>query len=54
VNEVTIYTAPRVLGTIRLWSINRWLKYTGFRLFVATCDDRPTLIGVAWYGWSDL
>ncbi len=42
---------------IRLWSVNRWLRWTGFRLFV-DCDSRdgndpdrrPTLIGFRWVG----
>jgi hypothetical protein len=40
---------------VRLGSINRWLRYTGLRLFVGDepdpDGDRPwTTIGVAWYG----
>lgn len=38
-----------------LWTINRWLRYTGFRLFIdvdfrETDDRKPTRIGVKWYG----
>lgn len=40
---------------VRLWSINRWLRYTGFRVFVEvpTRGDAPktrTSIGIAWHG----
>lgn len=38
---------------IKLWSINRWLRYTGFRLFVEvpTSGEGPgTSIGIAWHG----
>ena len=49
-------TAGKRTGfAVRLGSINRWLRYTGFRMFVG---DEPDLngdqpwatIGVAWYG----
>ena len=33
-----------------LWSINRWLRYTGFRVFVDIDEAKPTRIGVRWYG----
>ncbi len=37
--------------TIEL-SVNRWLRFTGFRLFVVVDDDdEPTGFGVGWYGW---
>lgn len=42
---------------IKLWSINRWLRYTGMRLFVEVDIEKriePTRIGLAWYGWSFL
>ena len=40
---------------IKLWTINRVLRWTGFRLFIdVDCDDgpdrRPTLIGFKWVG----
>jgi hypothetical protein len=42
---------------IELWSINRWLRWTGFVLIVATDDrawDDPervgTKIGIVWVG----
>ena len=44
--------SPRMLCSIQLWSINRWLRYTGFRMFVSA--NRPTILGIAWYGWGDL
>jgi hypothetical protein len=36
-----------------LWSINRWLRWTGFRLFVVADmkDELPTTIGFRFYGW---
>lgn len=46
-----------------LWSINRWLRYTGWRLYVAvdplnfepaSTNDKepePTSIGFVFYGW---
>lgn len=45
---------------IELWSINRWLRFTGFRLVVkvdATLGEiarfeKPTLIGFRFFGWS--
>lgn len=46
----------RASYAVRLGSINRWLKFTGFRLFVASepDDENPSLpwttIGIAWYG----
>lgn len=38
---------------IRLWSINRWLRFTGFRLVVAgDLNDHTsaTHIGLMWFG----
>jgi hypothetical protein len=49
--------------SIELWSINRWLRWTGFRLFVAVDtsdlgpdtsdseDRKPTRIGLVWWGY---
>lgn len=37
----------------QLWSINRWLRYTGFRVFVELPDrpgEDPTSVGVIWVG----
>lgn len=35
---------------IRLWSINRWLRWSGFRLVVVVDDDGPTHLGFGWFG----
>jgi hypothetical protein len=42
------------LVSVRLWSINRWLRWLGFRIFVETTDtpDGWTQVGLVWYGWS--
>ena len=43
---------------VRLWSINRWLRWTGWRLLIdlpvenGVIVDGPTTIGLVWYGWS--
>lgn len=48
-----------------LWSINRWLRWTGFRLYVevdlertqkeqAGEDYEPTRIGLRFFGWKNL
>jgi hypothetical protein len=40
---------------LRVWSVNRWLRWTGFRLFVGfqePVDSGPTWIGLRWYGWG--
>ena len=43
---------------VKLWSINRLLRYTGFRLFVMVhMDENGKLIdsisiGVVFYGWG--
>jgi hypothetical protein len=39
---------------IQLWSINKILRYTGFRLVVSVGENQPTLIGFKFYGWSFL
>lgn len=38
-----------------LWSINRWLRFTGWRLVVATSQDPkvPTRIGFKFWGWRN-
>jgi hypothetical protein len=40
---------------IRLWSINRWLRWTGFVLIVEADDPgpnrEPTRIGFVFVGW---
>lgn len=45
-----------------LWSINRILRFTGFRIYVQVDGkpgevwkpETPTRIGLAWYGWKFL
>lgn len=45
-----------------LWSINRILRWTGFRLYVQMDVRRgdpfdpktPTRIGIGWYGWKQM
>ena len=40
---------------IRLWSINRILQWSGFRIVVEfNGDDAPTRIGLQFFGWGDL
>ena len=46
---------PRPSVSVTLWGINRWLRWTGFRLFVAynpADDNEPRRIGLVWWGWS--
>ena len=36
-----------------VWSINRWLRWTGWRLYIGIGGaDEPSRIGLTWYGWS--
>jgi len=46
-----------------LWGINRWLRYTGWRLAVLIDTDQtktvaqgraPTELSLEWYGWDFL
>ncbi len=50
-----------------LWSINRWLRFTGFRLYVSVDvdglaypghkpnpDHQATRVGLKFYGWRGL
>lgn len=43
---------------VKLWTINRFLRFTGLRIIVVTNDDADgdwsTAIGVRWFGlpWS--
>jgi hypothetical protein len=39
---------------IRLWSINRVLRWFGFRLAISlpSTPDGWSTIGFVWYGWS--
>lgn len=56
---------PSPSVSCRLWTINRWLRWTGWRLFVGLPDALssdtktgrvafvgPMTIGLVWYGWS--
>lgn len=45
----------------KLWSINRWLRYTGFRLHIGSTPDVRdgaegdwTVIGFGFWGWSSM
>lgn len=44
----------------KLWSINKWLRWTGFRLYVSVQDalivreKNPTRIGLRFFGWKDI
>lgn len=46
---------PRALIGCNLWSINRWLRFTGVRLYVSVpkTPESPTRIGLAWYGFDE-
>lgn len=35
---------------IKLWTINRWLRWTGFRFAIYVENEAPTLLEVRWYG----
>ena len=37
---------------VELWSINRVLRWTGFRLTVQMAPEQPTKIGVSFWGWG--
>jgi hypothetical protein len=40
---------------VQLWSINKWLRWTGFRItlgFQVPVESGPTWIGVRFWGWS--
>jgi hypothetical protein len=47
---------------MELWSINRWLRWTGVRLAIQVDIEHPrespawepTLVGLVWWGWKDL
>lgn len=55
----------KTLARIELWTINRWLRWTGLRIYVTVSAEyvrkpdsedaeivksEPTKIGLAWYG----
>jgi hypothetical protein len=35
---------------MKLWSINKWLCYTGFRIYVVVGEPGETEIGVMYWG----
>lgn len=41
-----------------LWSINKWMRWTGFRLFITEHTyedgDHGWSVGIAFYGWKGL
>ncbi len=39
---------------VELWSVNVWLRWTGWRLTVELPDreGEPTRIGVTYWGWA--
>ena len=44
--------------SVKLWWINSWLRFTGFRLFVGCHNNDEgelewTKIGIAWFGWPN-
>lgn len=53
---------PKSVMSCELWSINKWLRWTGFRLYIEV-DARvgevahftkPTRVGIQFWGWSFL
>ncbi len=36
--------------SFELWSVNRWLRWIGFRLFVEVDEIVPTKIGIMYAG----
>ena len=37
--------------SVGLWALNKWLRWTGFRVAVTLDDsDEPTRLGLYWYG----
>lgn len=40
--------------TIGLWAINKWLRWTGWRIIVSTGNPEPTptRVGIKFYGWT--
>ena len=45
----------RSIVKCKLWSINGWLRFTGFRVFIspATSEQEDTYLGVMWWGWPN-
>jgi len=55
--DMAIGRKPPPSVSVQLWSINRWLRWTGVRLCVEfeippKVGPGPTRIGLFWYGWS--
>ncbi len=43
----------RVMAACELWSINRWLRFTGFRVAVRLpAADEPTELQLVWWGFG--
>lgn len=50
---------PKPQFTIKLWSINKWVRWFGFRVLVALPSEwrggepyGPISVGLIWYGWG--
>ena len=45
---------PNPSVMVELWTINNWLRWTGWRLTVALPDapDEPTRVGLTYWGWA--
>lgn len=44
--------------SVKLWWINSWLRFTGFRIFWGQHKDDEgeiewTKIGIGWFGWPN-
>lgn len=51
----------RIDVSCELWSINKWLRWTGFRLYInvdrealINPDHKPSRVGIRFFGWRDL
>jgi hypothetical protein len=51
--DIDIGEKPSPQISFRLWSVNRWLRWTGVRLFISYDPNGkdPSRIGLAWWGW---
>lgn len=52
--RIIVGKRPMPSVRVRLWSINKWLRWTGLRLFIGipSGPDEPTVVGLVWYGWG--
>ncbi len=54
--KVVVGKKPRPQVSVTLWGINRWLRWTGLRLFISYAapgePDQPTRLGVVFWGWK--